>query len=79
MPYEGEDAGRLTVGGELNQLAANVAIGRSMGGVHWRTDYSEAVRLGEEIASAILREVTDTTLEDAHFTLSRFDGTTITI
>jgi hypothetical protein len=79
VPYKGLDAGRLTVAGELNKLAANVAIGRSLAGVHWRTDYSESVRLGEEIAIGILREVTDSTLEDAHFTISRFDGTTITI
>lgn len=79
LPYTGPDADRLTVGGELNKVAANIALGRSLAGVHWRTDYSESVRLGEEVAIGLLREVTLTTLEDAHFTLSRFDGTTITI
>jgi len=28
----------LTVGGELNKLAANVSIGRDIAGVHWRSD-----------------------------------------
>jgi len=79
VPYEGPDAGRLTVGGELNKLAANVASGRNMGGVHWRTDYSAAVRLGEEVAIGILREVKSANHEDVSFTLSRFDGTTLTI
>nr|MDT0662006.1 vanadium-dependent haloperoxidase [Micromonospora sp. DSM 115978] len=79
IPYTGPDADRLTVGGELNKVAANIAIGRNMAGVHWRTDYSESVRLGEEVAIGLLREVRRTTHEDAHFTLSRFDGTTVTI
>ena len=54
-PYTGPDAGALTVGGELNKVAANIAIGRNMAGVHWRTDYSESVTLGEEVAIGILR------------------------
>ncbi|MFE6287024.1 vanadium-dependent haloperoxidase [Streptomyces sp. NPDC057877] len=77
--YTGPDAGRLTVGGELNKVAANIAIGRSMGGVHWRSDYSASVRLGEEIAVGLLREAKEGTLEDAYFSLTRFDGTTISI
>jgi hypothetical protein len=44
------------VGGELNKLASNVAMGRSMGGVHWRTDNTRSLRLGEEIAIEILRK-----------------------
>ncbi|MEE1939097.1 vanadium-dependent haloperoxidase [Streptomyces sp. TRM 70361] len=78
-PYAGDDSGRLTVGGELNKLAANIAIGRNMGGVHWRSDYSASVRLGEEIAMGVLREVKRSTREDASFSLSRFDGTTTTL
>jgi hypothetical protein len=79
VPYLGPDANRLTVGGELNKVAANVSIGRNLAGVHWRTDYTASVRLGEEIGIAMLREVKATTREEASFTLSRFDGTTITI
>src|SRR5262249_53063887 len=41
IPYQGADGGKLTVGGELNKIAANVAIGRNMAGVHWRSDYQE--------------------------------------
>lgn len=77
--YTGPDADRLTVGGELNKLAANVAIGRNMGGVHWRSDYTESVKLGEALAIGILREQKPLTNEDATFTLSRFDGTSIRI
>src|SRR5262249_36868223 len=38
----------LTVGGELNKLASNVAIGRNIAGVHWRSDAAESLKLGEE-------------------------------
>jgi hypothetical protein len=78
-PYNGLDKDRLTVGGELNKLAANIAIGRNMGGVHWRSDYSESVKLGEAIAIGILREQKELTNEDATFTISRFDGTSIRV
>jgi membrane-associated phospholipid phosphatase len=79
IPYEGPDAGRLTVGGELNKLAANISSGRNMAGVHWRTDFTESLRLGEEVAIGILREMARSTHEQASFTLSRFNGTTMTI
>jgi hypothetical protein len=40
-PQTGPDAGSLTVGGELDKLAANIAFARNIAGVHWRTDGSE--------------------------------------
>lgn len=56
--YAKADAARMTVGGELNKIASNVAMGRSMGGVHWRSDNTRSLRLGEEIAIEILRKRT---------------------
>ncbi|KAJ1630382.1 phosphatidic acid phosphatase type 2/haloperoxidase [Pavlovales sp. CCMP2436] len=38
IAYEGEDAAEMTVNGELNKLASNVAHGRAWAGVHFRTD-----------------------------------------
>lgn len=70
---------RLTVGGELNKLASNIALGRNAAGVHWRTDYTESVQLGEQIAIGILQEQKMTYNEDHHLTLTKFDGTAITI
>jgi hypothetical protein len=78
-PYTGPDADRLTVGGELNKVAANIATGRNIAGVHWRTDYSEAVRLGEAVAIGILRDQVRVGHEDASFGLTRFDGRRMTI
>jgi hypothetical protein len=77
VPYDGPP---LTVGGELNKLAANVSLGREACGVHYRSDGVEGMRLGEEIALSILRDVA--TLYNEHFagfTLTRFDGTPVTI
>ena len=69
----------LTVGGELNKLAANIAIGRNMAGVHWRSDYTESVKLGEAIAIGILEEQKLSYNEPYSLTLAKFDGTAITI
>lgn len=79
VPYTGPDADRLTVGGELDKVAANIAIGRNMAGVHWRTDYTEAVRLGEAVAIGVLRDQVRVGHEDASFGLTRFDGNRMTI
>jgi hypothetical protein len=78
-PYTGPDAGALTVGGELNKVAANIASARNMAAIHWRTDYSESIKLGEEVAIGILEEQKASYNEGGSFTLTRFDGTTITI
>jgi len=75
-PYSGPD---LTVGHELDKLAANVAIGRNAAGIHYRSDYTESVRLGEELALDILEEQKQTYNEEFSFTLTRFDGKTVTI
>jgi hypothetical protein len=79
IPYTGPDAGSLTVGGELNKVAANIAMGRNFAGIHWRTDYSESVKLGEQVALGILEEQKETYNEHHSFTLTTFDGTTIKI
>jgi hypothetical protein len=77
LPYDGPP---LTVGGELNKLAANVSIGRNPCGVHYRSDGVEGMRFGEEIALSVLRDLATTYNEQfSGFTLTRFDGTTINI
>ncbi len=80
VAYKGSDAGSLTVGGELNKLASNVATGRNFAGIHYRTDGSESLRLGEEVALSVLRDQRGTYNEDfGGFTFTRFDGTQITV
>jgi hypothetical protein len=84
VPYTGP--GSLTVGGELDKLAGNIALGRNAAGVHWRSDYTESVKLGETVAIGILQEQSLTynerRLDGAFpsFTFTRFeDGATVRI
>lgn len=77
--YTGGDKDTLTVVGELNKVAANIAIGRNFGGVHWFTDYTASIVLGEEIAVRILQEQKPTYNERHFFTITKFDGTQVVI
>jgi membrane-associated phospholipid phosphatase len=71
---------KLTIGGELNKLAANIAIGRNMAGVHWRSDYTQSLRLGEAIAIGIFQEQKILYKEMlGPFEFTRFDGTRVSI
>ncbi len=77
IPYSGAP---LTIGGELNKLASNISLGRDTAGVHWRSDGSEGLKLGEAVAIGILQDYKETFNEKFNgFSLTKFDGTTITI
>jgi hypothetical protein len=77
FPYTGPP---LTVGGELNKLAANIALGRDTAGIHWRSDGTEGLKLGEAVAIGILENYRNTYNEDfSGFSFTKFDGTTIII
>jgi hypothetical protein len=68
------------VGGELNKLAGNIAMGRAFEGLHWRSDGLEGLRLGEAVALGILADERATfNGRFGGFSLTRFDGTTITL
>ena len=54
--YAGPDANQMTIHGELNKLAANIAMGRSAGGVHYRSDNTRSLRVGERVATLILKK-----------------------
>ncbi len=80
VAYTGADAGQITVGGELNKLAGNIAIFRNAAGVHWRSDYTESLPLGEAIAIGLLQEMSlGFNEDDGFFALTRFDGQKIRI
>ena len=77
VPYEGVP---LTVGGELNKLAFNIANARNAAGVHYRSSGISGHELGEAIAIGILRDYRATYNEPFEgFSLTKFDGTTIII
>jgi hypothetical protein len=70
----------LTVGGEINKLAFNVAMGRDFAGIHYRSDAEAGIQLGENVAIAILHDVVNTFAEEfSGFTFTRVDGTPVRI
>jgi hypothetical protein len=76
-PWTGE---ALTIGGEIDKLAANIALGRDAAGVHFRSDSIEGLKLGEAVGLALLAETSRTYSERfGGFVLSRFDGTRVRI
>ena len=77
VPWSGPT---LTIENELDKLAMNIGVGRLFGGVHWRTDHENAVRLGELIALRVLQDLARTYNEDfAGFQVRTFGGNTLTI
>lgn len=76
--YQGDDKNQITIHGELNKLAANVAIGRNLAGVHYRSDYLVSTKLGEEIAIGVLEEQKINYSEIPTYQFKKFDGTSIT-
>lgn len=75
--YQGPE---LYVGGELNKLAANIAIGRNIGGVHWRSDAIEGLKLGEDIAIRLMKEERGCLNESFDgFALTKFDGNRVVL
>ncbi|HLX07627.1 MAG TPA: vanadium-dependent haloperoxidase [Thermoanaerobaculia bacterium] len=76
-PYAGPP---LAIGGELDKLAWNIAMGRNFAGIHWRSDAAGGLDLGERVAVAVLREMKLTGNEVfAGFSLRRFDGSRMTV
>ena len=76
VPYAGPP---LTVRGELDKLACNIATARNAAGIHWRSDYSESVRLGERVAIGVLEEQALCHNQPPHFAFTSFDGAAIVI
>jgi hypothetical protein len=76
-PYTGS---ALTVGGEINKLALNVAMGRDYAGIHYRSDAEAGFLLGEQVAIAVLQDMVNTYAEEfAGFQFTLMDGTPVTI
>lgn len=70
----------LTVGGEVNKLAFNIAMGRNFGGIHYRSDAEIGFQLGEDVAIAMLQDLVNTCAETfTGFQFTRLDGTPVSI
>jgi hypothetical protein len=73
VPWTGET---LTLRGEIDKLAANIALARDAAGVHFRSDSIEGLRLGENVAIGLLIDASLTYSERFDgFRFHRFDGT----
>jgi len=81
LSYSGSDANQITVGGEINKLASNIGIARNFASVHWRSDYTEGLRLGEAVAISMLHDQRKVYAgEDfAGFQIPTFDGTSLIV
>ena len=80
QPYTGGDAGQLTVNGELNKLANNVSFAHGIhAGIHFRSDTSSSIQLGEAVAISLLQDRAATYAEKFTVSLTKIDGTTATI
>ncbi|HEY2290998.1 MAG TPA: vanadium-dependent haloperoxidase [Thermoanaerobaculia bacterium] len=77
VPYTGP---ALTIEGELNKLASNIATGRNIAGVHWRSDAYESLRLGQKVAISILQEQSKIHNEaNPYYIFRGFDGERIVV
>lgn len=81
VPYEPaiQNDERLTVENEINKLVGNISLGRNIAGVHWRSDHTESILLGERLAISILCDQRNTYNEAYEFQFNRFDGTPVRI
>ncbi len=77
VDYVGEP---LTIGNELNKLAANSYLARNHAGVHFRSDAHQGASLGEKIAIAFLQNEGYTKNEPFNgYSLTMFNGQKIKI
>ncbi len=79
VAYTGADRNRITVGGEINKLASNISLGRNFAGMHWRSDHTESLKLGERVAISLLFDQRETFNEEYFFKFKRFSGQSIQI
>jgi membrane-associated phospholipid phosphatase len=69
-----------TVGNEVNKLAFNIAMARDWAGIHYRSDATAGLRLGEEVGISVLQDLVRCCTEDFEgFSFTRFDGTPVKI
>jgi hypothetical protein len=72
--------GRLTVGDEIDKLMWNLSFGRCFAGIHWRSDCEEGIRLGEQVADDIMRDLALFQAEPREASRYRnFDGDEVSI
>lgn len=75
----------MTIYGEINKLASNVAIGRNWAGIHYRTDAVQGILLGEQVAIKFMEDQMSTCVENnlnntpPQITFRKFNGELYTL
>jgi len=70
----------MTVADELNKLANTVSFGHGIhAGIHWRTDTTSSVQLGEAVAISMLQDRAICYAEPFTISFQKIDGSTATI
>ncbi len=70
----------LTVNGELHKLANNISFGHGVhAGIHWRSDTTTSIELGEAVALSYLRNRARTYNERFSIPITKLDGSIVTI
>jgi hypothetical protein len=64
----------LTLEGELNKLAWNIAFGRAFAGIHYRSDLEAGLLLGESVALKLLSNLRRDRSDKSKLWFRRFDG-----
>ncbi len=64
IAYTETDHANMTINGEINKLASNVALGRDWAGVHYRSDGMAGLLLGEEIAMKYTEDMLSACVEN---------------
>lgn len=79
VPVAPSGIAAVSVEGEINKLASNLALGRCFAGVNYRSDSTEGLLLGEELAIRLLCEQRNTFNEAFEIRFRRFNGDLVLI
>lgn len=69
----------LSLEGELNKLAWNIAFGRTYAGIHYRSDQMHGLMLGEDVALRMLNKKSAEPGNRIRAQLRKFDGSEIEV
>ena len=85
VDYTGLDIASVTICGEINKLASNVAFGRNWAGIHYRSDAIQGILLGEQVAIKYLEDMFSTSVVNnvngtvPTISFKKFNGETYTL
>jgi hypothetical protein len=80
LNYTGADRDDMDINGELSKLAFNICFGHGVhAGIHFRSSNHWGILLGERVALSILRDRAKSYSEPFAITITRFDGSPVTI